>query len=172
MHRTTLAKFALLSTLALAAVPTAPIDAQYGPDPREACRRAASVLVNQDARWDDGRNGGRSMSGTLAWRAGDGTYGTCSVDSRGRVYAVRVERWGGSNGIDVWPGSGVGDSYRTLRCESDRDRRRECEIPYGARVRLLDRLSDSPCTQGRSWGYNRHEIWVDNGCRAVFEVRW
>ena len=42
----------------------------------------------------------------------------------------------------------------------------------GERVRLLDRLSDSPCTQGRSWGYNRHEIWVDNGCRAVFEVRW
>lgn len=163
-------RLALLSAVALV---TAPLIAQYGPDSREACRRAASVLVNQEARWDDARSGARGVSNTLNWRAADGTYGTCSVDGRGRVYAVRVERWGEtSSGIDVWPGSGAGEMVRTLRCESDRDRRRECEIPRGASVRLVDRLSSSPCVLGRTWGYNRHEIWVDNGCRAVFEVRW
>ena len=173
MQRRTLASFSLLSALALSVLPLAPIDAQYGPDSREACRRAASILVNQDARWDDQRSGAHGVSGTLNWRAADGTYGSCSVDGRGRVYAVRVERWGSvSSDIDVWPGSGSGDSVRTLRCESDRDRRRECEIPYGAAVRLIDRMSDAPCSFGRSWGYNRREIWVDNGCRAVFEVRW
>lgn len=163
-----LSLFSLLAAFALTALQPAPAGAQPASDSREACRRAASVLVNQDARWDDQR--GRGTSGSLNWRAADGTYGTCSIDNRGRVFNVRVERWGqSSGGIDVWPGPGA--AARTLRCESERDRLRECEIPRGAGVRLISRLSDSPCIQGRTWGYDRHMIWVDNGCRAVFEVR-
>ena len=163
--------FARLLVLALLVLAAAPLAAQYGSDAREACRRAASVLINQEARWDDA--GARGLSGTLNWRAADGTYGTCSVDGRGRVYAVRVERWGSiSTDVDVWPGSGAGEMVRTLRCESDKERRSTCEIPRGARVRLVDRLSKAQCTFGRTWGYSRHELWVDDGCRAVFEVRW
>jgi hypothetical protein len=158
----------VLAAFPLFALAVAPLGAQHGSDSREACRRAASALVNQEARWDDQR--GRGSSGSLNWRAADGTYGTCSIDNRGRVYNVRVERWGTtSGGIDVWPGQD--GPVRTLRCESERDRLRECEIPRGAGVRLITRLSDSPCIQGRTWGYNRNLIWVDNGCRAVFEVR-
>ncbi len=41
-----------------------------------------------------------------------------------------------------------------------------------ARVRLYDRLSDARCQEGRTWGYDRNKIWVDDGCRAVFEVQY
>ena len=163
-----------LTAVVLLSALAAPVTAQrYSGDAREACRRAASVLVNQEARWDDSYSRERSAGNDLRWRAADGTRGTCEVDSRGRVYGVRVERWGSSYGdIDVWPGSGYGESYRTLRCESDRGRRQECAIPREARVRLAERLSDTACIQGRNWGYSRSHIWVDDGCRAIFEVRW
>ena len=49
---------------------------------------------------------------------------------------------------------------------------RNVSVQEGDDFRLIDRMSDAPCSFGRSWGYNRREIWVDNGCRAVFEVRW
>jgi hypothetical protein len=46
----------------------------------------------------------------------------------------------------------------------------------GARghVRLQRQLSDSACIEGRSWGWNRAGIWVDQGCGASFLVtrRW
>lgn len=155
-----------------------PVAAQYGyddeRDAREACRRAASVLVNQEARWDDDYRGQqRGMTDSLRWRAADGTYGTCLADRRGRVYQVSVERWGSnSSDVDVWPGTGSGESSRLLRCESEKGRAKRCPIPRGASVRLVDRVSDAPCVLGRSWNYNRNEIRVDDGCRAVFEVRW
>ncbi|MEO8275319.1 MAG: DUF3011 domain-containing protein [Thermoanaerobaculia bacterium] len=173
MRRSSAIRLTIVAAAAIAALPLAPIAAQFGGDSREACRRAASVLVNQEARWDDAPNGARGLSNSLNWRAADGTFGNCSVDSKGRVYAVRVERWGAVSGdIDVWPGTGSGNGVRTLICESDKGRRRECSIPRGAMVRLLDRISDSPCTYGRSWGFTRSEIWVTGGCRAAFEVRW
>ena len=34
----------------------------------------------------------------------------------------------------------------------------------------MRKLSDAPCIQGRTWGYDRNRIWVDRGCRALFEV--
>lgn len=158
--------FQQLLTLTFAAVAPAAADA------RDACRRAARALVDQNTRFDDAR-GARGQGGTLYWRADDGTQGICRVDRRDRVFEVKVERWGrGDDGIGVWPGSGVGESSRYLRCESERGRRKECSIPDRAAVTLVDRLSDSPCVQGRSWGVRRDRIWVDNGCRAVFEVRW
>lgn len=173
MRRQSIVRWAMLAAAALTALPTA---AQYGgpgSDSREACRRAASVLVDQEARWDDSRSSARGYGSTLYWRAADGTFGSCSIDSRGRVYSVGVERWGNSSsGIDVWPGSGPGEQRRTLRCESDRGRRSECRIPRGADVQLVDRLSDTPCVGRRNWGYTRDLIWVDDGCRAVFEVSW
>lgn len=165
--------FLRLAAVGLTALTALPVAAQYGGDSREHCQRAASVLLNQDVRWDDQRGGSRG-GGTLNWRAPDGTYGTCAVDSRGRVYAVRVERWGttSSGGSETWPGSGFGESSRTMRCESDKGRRRECAVPRGASVELIDRLSDAACVRGQSWGSTRDKIWVDDGCRAVFEIRW
>lgn len=39
-----------------------------------------------------------------------------------------------------------------------------------AHVVLERRLSDSPCVEGRSWGYWESTIWVDKGCSAIFRV--
>ncbi len=35
-------------------------------------------------------------------------------------------------------------------------------------VRLVRQTSQSPCVQGRSWGYTGHRIWVDKGCEGDF----
>ncbi len=143
----------------------------YGSNnPQTACADAARSLVHQETRWNDrGRERGMT-SGTLYWQAVDGTQGTCLVDRNGRVYQVRVDRWGGD--VSVWPGTGPGEQTHLVRCESDRDRRRECSIPRGSRVRLFDQLSSTPCVQNRNWGYYRDELWVDDGCRGIFEVSW
>jgi len=37
-------------------------------------------------------------------------------------------------------------------------------------VRIGRRLSDAPCVQGRSWGYDNRGVWVSQGCRAEFIV--
>ena len=57
-----------------------------------------------------------------------------------------------------------------IRCES-RGGRRECRStePIG-RVVLRKQLSLSSCEEGQTWDYTREYIWVDNGCRADFDV--
>lgn len=45
------------------------------------------------------------------------------------------------------------------------------KVDHEGRVRLVRQLSDKPCREGRSWGYDRSGIWVDDGCRAVFSYQ-
>ena len=59
---------------------------------------------------------------------------------------------------------------QTVRVESEDGRRKEKRVDTRGGVRLVRQLSDRPCTYGRSWGYDRDSIWVDRGCRGVFEV--
>ena len=59
---------------------------------------------------------------------------------------------------------------RTITCESKNYRYRHCRVDTDGRVRLVKRISQAPCRQGRSWGYDRRGIWVDDGCAARFEV--
>lgn len=65
---------------------------------------------------------------------------------------------------------------RRIRVESEDGRREYRRIDHDGQVRLVRRLSDKPCIQGMSWGYDRNGIWVDRGCRAEFEIgtqdRW
>lgn len=61
-----------------------------------------------------------------------------------------------------------------IRCESlqaDRYGRKYCPANTRGGVRLSRNLGDSDCTQGSSWGYDNSGVWVDNGCRAEFELR-
>jgi DUF3011 family protein len=37
-------------------------------------------------------------------------------------------------------------------------------------ARLVKQLSDAPCLQGETWGFERNAIWVDEGCRGEFEA--
>jgi hypothetical protein len=49
-------------------------------------------------------------------------------------------------------------------------RYRECQLPVDGRARMVKKLSDSKCVEGSSWGQKRDRVWVDQGCRARFEV--
>lgn len=74
----------------------------------------------------------------------------------------------GRPGVRPPANPGYGGGYaRTLRCESRKYKYRRCNADTDNRVRLIRRLGGT-CTLGRSWGYDRRSIWVDNGCRAEF----
>jgi hypothetical protein len=57
-----------------------------------------------------------------------------------------------------------------ILCESNNNDRRYCRVDGRGGVRLSRQLSDARCTQGSTWGYDNGGVWVDNGCRAEFEV--
>jgi Protein of unknown function (DUF3011) len=57
----------------------------------------------------------------------------------------------------------------TMNCASNDGRYRYCRVDTQNYVRLTRQNSGSPCTYGRTWGYDYRGIWVDRGCRATFE---
>lgn len=102
------------------------------------------------------------------------TYGTeygsvwVSQGCRGD-FVASGRRNGGWNG--GWNGGGWGDSGmggRVFRCESNDNRYSECAANIRAGVQLIRQLSNSPCVEGRTWGYGGRGIWVAQGCRAEF----
>ena len=58
-----------------------------------------------------------------------------------------------------------------VTCSSDNNRYNYCraQIKDGY-VRILRQHSRSDCRFNEDWGYNRHGIWVENGCRATFQI--
>ena len=60
---------------------------------------------------------------------------------------------------------------RTITCKSHKGRYNYCRVNTRGGVKLRRRISDSPCRQGRSWGFDRGGIWVDRGCSAEFVLR-
>ncbi|MEZ5438205.1 MAG: DUF3011 domain-containing protein [Lysobacteraceae bacterium] len=85
---------------------------------------------------------------------------------RGCRATFRIDYIGAGN--SWYPGQG--QNY--MRCESRDYRQAQCRVGYNVRsVRLVRQVSDSACIEGRSWGFNRGVIWVDNGCAADFELR-
>lgn len=61
---------------------------------------------------------------------------------------------------------------REFTCSSKNARMVWCGQRVNRRqhVEIRRQLSDSPCIYGRSWGVQRGDVWVDDGCRAVFVV--
>lgn len=124
----------------------------------------------------------------------DGRRTRCPADTRGgvqlmrRMSSARCDRgrdWGFDRN-EIWVDNGCraefsvrrtsgtwADTMRSTRgevivCESRNDRRTFCSADTSFGVSLRRQLSDSACTRGRSWGYDRYGIWVDEGCRAEF----
>jgi len=59
-----------------------------------------------------------------------------------------------------------------VRCESQGGSQRNyCVADTRNGVRLMRTLGNSQCTEGTSWGYNSGSIWVNNGCRADFDLQ-
>lgn len=121
--------------------------------------RGGVSLVNQvsDSACIEGRNWGYG-SGRI-W-VDDG----CAADFRvNEGYAYRDEGYSAGRRY----ARGVAS---TVTCESIDNQRMVCDVPSNNGVRLLHQISDSPCVRGSSWGASRHRVWVDDGCRAEFEI--
>jgi|GEM_PF-300820 len=56
-----------------------------------------------------------------------------------------------------------------VTCESKNQQRSECEMNTQGEVRVVQQLSKAACTEGVTWGLSKHAVWVEGGCRAVFE---
>lgn len=72
--------------------------------------------------------------------------------------------------ISVSRAASVGVVGEVVRCESEGERYNFCSVDTSGGVTLKRQLSQSECIKGRTWGYDRRGIWVDNGCRAEFYV--
>jgi len=63
-----------------------------------------------------------------------------------------------------------------MRCGSQNFRYNMCQVDTGrgSDVRVSRQISGTACVEGRTWGWNRAGIWVDQGCDAEFVVdrRW
>lgn len=119
----------------------------------------------------------------------DGRRKTCGKDLYGNADLIRQlsdascregSTWG-LRGGSIWVDKGCRGVFRvgesggrySLTCGSENGRRHFCawDAKRGKPV-LLEKLSKSPCTEGRTWGYDKKQgVWVDDGCRARFGLR-
>ncbi len=91
--------------------------------------------------------------------------GACASNTR-TVTPTPTMDTGGTN-------STLGVFTTMIRCESVNNGRETCKVDATDRmVTVNQQLSDTSCILGRSWGVSndRKAIWVDNGCRAEFQV--
>jgi len=59
----------------------------------------------------------------------------------------------------------------TVHCASSGYKYTTCRLSEPGYVTVERQRSSSACTKGRSWDYDRREIWVDDGCAADFRVQ-
>jgi hypothetical protein len=110
---------------------------------KDGCRARFSVAQG----WNNGRgngwgNGGWSNNG---WN--------------------RDRNWDDRRG---WDDDRYGSGGQDIRCSSRNFDYRFCSADTRGGVRLAERFSSARCIEGRSWGYDRRGIWVDDGCSARF----
>ena len=56
-----------------------------------------------------------------------------------------------------------------VTCESKDNKQVECPMNTSGEVRIVQQLSKTRCVDGQNWGLFKHSVWVNGGCRAVFE---
>lgn len=57
-----------------------------------------------------------------------------------------------------------------VTCKSHDYKYTHCNTKSDGYIRLHKQLSGTECKQGSNWDYDRHGIWVDEGCKAEFLV--
>ncbi|GHC03375.1 DUF3011 domain-containing protein [Thermomonas carbonis] len=58
---------------------------------------------------------------------------------------------------------------REIRCESNDGRYTRCAtVDRRQHVEIRRQLSNQQCIYGRNWGVDDRQLWVDDGCRAIF----
>ncbi|GAA4853188.1 DUF3011 domain-containing protein [Luteimonas vadosa] len=104
-----------------------------------------------------------SSSPCIEGRTWESRRGQVHVDQgcRGEFAAVA----GGLPG----PGPGLPSGY-SVACDSYKGASTTCDWDRAfGQPRLIQQLSDAPCIEGRSWGYDLQiGLWVTDGCRGRF----
>jgi hypothetical protein len=159
---------------------SAPRAQPYGGGDAVECVSRNFAYTRCDVPWRDARLV-RQLSDTTCIRGQN-----WGIDRRG----LWVDRGcggrfvAGGHGQGEGPGYGGGgwrpepgwDTRFNVRCDSKDYRYRFCSVDLGGagRAYVGRQISGSPCIEGRTWGWNRAGIWVDQGCDAEFTIdrRW
>lgn len=82
----------------------------------------------------------------------------------------------GPGGPGGWRPEPGWDQRFSFNCNSDGYGYRFCgvDVGGGGRVYLERQTSGTACIEGRTWGWNRAGVWVNQGCAGVFTIdrRW
>ncbi len=170
----------------------APAMAQTQSQSRDGRFSTGSSWGNGDDRgWNSGNNGQ-----TVRCESRRNNYVECRVDTRGGVRISRViggncqqdQSWGWRDGL-IWVNRGCRAEFQTggfgggsggnwngggasgniVRCESWNFQYAECRADTRGGVRV-SRVLGGSCPEGRNWGTRGNVIWVNNGCRADFQL--
>ena len=107
------------------------------------------------------------------------------VRQRGDVPCLEGKNWG-VNPRGLWLSNGCDADFvvkqRTqtgvdalsvrnlVECSSAQGKRNFCQADARGGAELKAVLGHAPCKFGESWDWNEGGVWVDQGCRGVFEV--
>jgi hypothetical protein len=140
---------------------------------------------------DDRYTPGPVIGGDFICESRRGAYVECRTTFRGAAVlaeqlsgnpCIEGRTWGNRNGL-VWVNGGCRGRFAMVRgggggggpgynvtCNSEDGRYRTCAWDRGRGMPvLIEQTSDTPCVQGRTWGFDRREgLWVDRGCRGRF----
>jgi hypothetical protein len=156
------------------------------------------VWVHQGcaANFGEARGGGNGDwqpgQGEIACNSDRNRYRECRTNWRNarlvrqtsNAQCVEDQTWGFRRGLlwvdrgcagifsEGWGGGGSGGSGgsggQQIECNSDRNRYRECRTGDWRAAQLIRQTSNAQCIEGRTWGYGRGMLWVDQGCAGVF----
>jgi hypothetical protein len=171
---------ALVSLFVVLLVPAAVVRAQgHGGGESVDCESRNFNYVRCDVPWRDARLV-RQLSDTACIRGQNWGLdrGGIWVDRgcSGRFIAAGGYHVGSHGHDGGWqPGPGW-DSRFTVGCASENYGYRFCQVDLGGggRAHVSRKISGAQCIEGRTWGWNRAGIWVDQGCAAEFTIdrRW
>jgi hypothetical protein len=140
---------------------------------------------------------GPAIAQDFTMRCESRNYAHNFCPSNGRVQSARIVRqfssspcvlgrtWGWQ-GHGIWVSDGCAADFAVrsnapvpppqggrdlVACESREYRYNFCFVGRVRSAQLVQQRSQAPCRQGRSWGWTRDGIWVDQGCEGVFRVR-
>ncbi|QNK03654.1 DUF3011 domain-containing protein [Dyella telluris] len=130
--------------------------------------REASLKRFSDSYYEarDGQSGT-----TISISTGDG--GTqLSYTARGGAHGV-CQMAEGTHGqqarSDSHDGHDNGPLPSKVTCESSDAKQVWCDMDTRGNVHMVKQLSHTDCREGQNWGLSNHSVWVNGGCRAVFE---
>lgn len=109
----------------------------------------------------------------LSWSSASKVMGKCTLDAQGQIVGVSVTGRRSTEPFVVdesLTSAAVFEPYR-VTCISEDGGRLECPVRPSAEVELVEVLGDAECVMDVGWGHDEDVVWVDGGCRAVFEVR-